>query len=600
MPGRPVRPVRRTSSGRRRIVAGAAAALVGLAAVGVGTAHALQGSGTADYRTAVVTRSSVTATLERSGTIEPVTQASVSFPMSGTVASVGVSVGQSVTTGQVLGTLNGTSLQATLTSKQATLAQAQLVVSQAETAQADAATAATAATAAAASTATASSSSKTSGQSSSAASSQTRQEATGVTSAQQLVDQDLQFANTAVQAVTQTCGSSPSSSAGATSTAAATGMATTNEATGATGMAAATKAAAATQAAAAATATSPTSTTTPTTTNAAAATATSACTAAIQSALVAQQNLASAEAALAKAEAALQSTLNQAASSATTSTTQATTAARAVSSATSSAAGQSSGGGTQSSVGATQSSTVPSAADLVADQAAVDADEAQVAVAQQNLAEATIVSPINGTIAQVGVAVGQQVSAASSTAAIVVVGQGGWEVATTVPVASIADVALGDSATVVADGQAQPLAGKVVELGVAPNSSGNYAVVVGFTTSPSGLGNGASATVTIDSAKATQALTVPTSAVHAAGGVYYVSTLANGKVTNAFVQVGVVGADRTEIKSGLQVGQVVVMADLNTALPSANTTSGRIGVATSALAGGGVVRVGSATRSLGG
>jgi HlyD family secretion protein len=212
----------------------------------------------------------------------------------------------------------------------------------------------------------------------------------------------------------------------------------------------------------------------------------------------------------------------------------------------------------------------------------------------QNLAQATIVSPINGTVVALGLATGKQVAAQSSTASVVIAGQGGFELATNVAVANIADVKLGDAASVLPDGTSQGLAGKVVWIGVAAATSGTsttYPVVVGFSGSPAGLANGASATVTLQTSVATQALTVPSSAVHSVAGFHFVTTLNKGVVASTPVQIGAIGAERTEITGGLQAGQVVVLADMNAALPTANSTPtgglGRIGVTGGGGFGGG-------------
>jgi multidrug efflux pump subunit AcrA (membrane-fusion protein) len=99
-----------------------------------GTAYALKGTKSAAYRIAAVTTSSVTQTLQQSGTVEPISQATVSFPVAGTVATVAVKAGQAVTAGQTLGTLDTSALQASLTAQQAALAAAQLTLQQALTA----------------------------------------------------------------------------------------------------------------------------------------------------------------------------------------------------------------------------------------------------------------------------------------------------------------------------------------------------------------------------------------------------------------------------------------------------------------------------------
>ena len=61
----------------------------------------------------------VTATLDGVGTIEPVSQATVSFPVSGDVNEVDAAVGDSVAVGDPLAELDTTWLTATLHAKQA-------------------------------------------------------------------------------------------------------------------------------------------------------------------------------------------------------------------------------------------------------------------------------------------------------------------------------------------------------------------------------------------------------------------------------------------------------------------------------------------------
>jgi RND family efflux transporter MFP subunit len=227
---------------------------------------------------------------------------------------------------------------------------------------------------------------------------------------------------------------------------------------------------------------------------------------------------------------------------------------------------------------------------LVADQAAADAAQANVTAAEQNLAQGTIVSPIDGTVAAVNMKAADHVSAASSTENIVVVGPGGYEVTTTVPVTDVGKVKLGDAASVVPDGSPSAIDGKVVSIGVVPTTSGSttaYPVVIGLNGSPEGLRNGGSASVTITLNQVDNVLAVPTSAVRTAGaGAFHIVMVLSGSKTQTMpVQVGAVGPDLTEITSGLQEGQQVVIADLNAPLPS--NTNTRLGGGGGGLGGGG-------------
>jgi len=228
-----------------------------------------------------------------------------------------------------------------------------------------------------------------------------------------------------------------------------------------------------------------------------------------------------------------------------------------------------------------------------------------VGVAQQALDQATITTPINGTVVAVSLQAGQQVTAASATDDIIVAGRDGYEAATTVSVYDLDNVKVGDTANVTVDGTNNAVSGTVVSIGVAANTSGTtatYPVVIGFSEPPPAARNGTMVTTSIVTNHARNALTVPTSAVHSVGQLHTVTVLSGGHTSVAVVGVGAMGDERTEITSGLRAGQQVVLANLREPLPSNQTTGpggaggrGRGGGATGGLGGfggGGIGRIG--------
>jgi len=535
---------------RRFLIFGSIAAVV-IAGVLGGRALADSSSQVASFRTASVKRATVTQTEQRSGIIEPVAAGTVAFPISGVVTSVGVQPGQAVATGQTLAALDTSALQAQLTAQQATLAAAQLTLSNAlngVSTQTNGSSAARSSPAASGNS-SARSSGSSGGASSSPALGQARQ---AVDSGQQRVDGALSAAQAAVKSAGASCGTSssgPSKSSSPSPTSSTSSPSST----------------------------STTSTTTPPPQQNG---TSSQCTGDLQAALSAQQELASAQSDLAKAESALDTMLSKVTTSGSSSQ-------------------QSSG----SSAPASPSLSGPTSAELVADQAAADAAQANVTAAQQDLAQAAVVSPIDGTVAAVNMKVGDHVGAASSTENIVVVGPGGYEVTTTVPVTDIGNVKLADAAKVVPDGSASAIDGKVVSIGVVPTTSGStttYPVVIGLNGSPDGLRNGIDASVTITLNEVNGVLAVPTSAVRTAGaGAFHIVMVLSGSKTQTMpVQVGAIGPDLTEIKSGLSEGQQVVVADLNAPLPSNSTT--RLGGGGGGAFGGGGGAFGGATIGRGG
>ena len=79
---------------------------------------------------------------------------------------------------------------------------------------------------------------------------------------------------------------------------------------------------------------------------------------------------------------------------------------------------------------------------------------------------------------------------------------------------------------------------------------------------------------------------VPTSAVQTAGSVSYVTELDQGTLTRKVIKVGMVGAQYTQVVSGLSPGQSVVLADYAEAVPSSNTETNTFG-GLGGLGGGG-------------
>src|SRR3981081_3724051 len=98
---------RRSSAGRARarrwIIVGITVAVVGSGFAG---AWAATRPPAPAYRTATAGPGAVTANLNETGTIVPVSEASVTCPVSGQVASIAVAQGQQVSAGQILASLD--------------------------------------------------------------------------------------------------------------------------------------------------------------------------------------------------------------------------------------------------------------------------------------------------------------------------------------------------------------------------------------------------------------------------------------------------------------------------------------------------------------
>ncbi|HTT54970.1 MAG TPA: HlyD family efflux transporter periplasmic adaptor subunit [Streptosporangiaceae bacterium] len=219
------------------------------------------------------------------------------------------------------------------------------------------------------------------------------------------------------------------------------------------------------------------------------------------------------------------------------------------------------------------------AAQLAADQATADADAAQVTVAEQNLADATLLSPISGTVVSVAVSPGTAASAGST--AFEIAGLGSYQVQTEVPVTALPALKVGQPASVQPDGLSAPLAGSVISIGRAPvtgSSPVTYPVTIGLTGQPGALHDNGFANVIITTGRS-RGVSVPTSAVHYSGHQATVTVYAAGRARSVRVTVGTKGVLLTRITAGLTAGQQVVLADLHKPLPSTNPNQGPIGPA---------------------
>ena len=109
-------PAKKVARQRVWLRRGVPAAVVVLLVGGVfGTRAFASGSGGPAYRLGTVTRGAVDQTLTLSGTVRKASQATSSFRVSGTVKTVPVGIGDQVTAGQTLATLDPTALQAAVT-----------------------------------------------------------------------------------------------------------------------------------------------------------------------------------------------------------------------------------------------------------------------------------------------------------------------------------------------------------------------------------------------------------------------------------------------------------------------------------------------------
>ena len=495
------------------------------------------------YRTALVGTGTVEATLDSVGTITPVSQADLNFNVSGTVSAVDVSVGQTVTQGQTLASLDVAALNANVDSAQASVASAKATLASAEASETAATS--TSSTAATASHTTTTSTTPTTSPAGSSGSSSTATvaplQATLVADQSQL-DADSDLAGTSLQQATAVCGS------GSTPT------------------------------------TTTTSTTAPTSGGGA-----PTCSTALAQASSAQAKVAADIKQVAQDEraltAALESSGGSTGGSAGSSPPGSSGSAASTSSGTAPVATTSgvSSGSTPTSASGGQTTKKATPQQIAVDQASVDTAEANLTDAQQAVAGANLVTTIAGTVASVSIAAGDSVTAGSTstTAQIVVIGKGSsYDLTTSIAVTDIGNVAIGQQASVTPDSTDAVVDGHVSAIGVVADSGSattTYPVTISLDAPDLGELSGVEADVQIITQRSADVTTVPSSAVRTVGTIHLVTELKDGKPTPVRVTLGTVGDILTQVKSGVSKGDLVSLADLHEPLPSTSSTTARGG-----------------------
>ena len=218
-------------------------------------------------------------------------------------------------------------------------------------------------------------------------------------------------------------------------------------------------------------------------------------------------------------------------------------------------------------------------ASIAAATASVSVAEADVASAQSALDGATLVAPVAGTVTAVNVEVGDTVgssssgsgmgstgsaSSSTSTAAFTIVGTDSWEVSATVGEADVALIAVDDAVHLTTD-DGTTLEGTVTEVGLLPSTTSGaaeYPVTITVDGTADGLFDGVAVDLEIVYESRENVLTVPSAAVTTSDdGTSTVTLIASdGTRTTTTVVVGETVGNLTEITSGLQEGDEVLVS----------------------------------------
>jgi len=240
------------------------------------------------------------------------------------------------------------------------------------------------------------------------------------------------------------------------------------------------------------------------------------------------------------------------------------------------------------------------------DQTSVTTAQTAVDDAQSALDQPTLISPIDGIVSEVNVAVGDKVtgsasgssssssssgsvgssgtgstsgggtdassgsgaaaggtgSSSTSSAAFVIVGTDSWKVDVTVDSAQIGLLAVGDQAQLTTESSTDALFGTITSVGLISTSTGStasYPVEVALTGSPTGLHDGESVTVSLIYQQVTNVVTVPSAAIRTENGQTVVTKVDGDQQVSTVVETGETDGTNTEITSGLNEGDDVLV-----------------------------------------
>jgi len=208
----------------------------------------------------------------------------------------------------------------------------------------------------------------------------------------------------------------------------------------------------------------------------------------------------------------------------------------------------------------------PTAEDIVQAEASVKQDEASLRQAQSSLAKASLVAPFDGTVGDVYVQAGQWVG--TNAQAIAIVDLTRLEVAITLAEVDVAKIQEGQEAEVTLDAeQGQTFTGQVksVDLvGTLTQGVVNYAATVSINNPTDAVRPGMNASASIILQRRQDVLVVPNRVLRTSGRARTATVLYQGQLIDVPVTLGLSGDTQSEVLSGLQEGDMVVVGQTTT------------------------------------
>jgi RND family efflux transporter MFP subunit len=214
----------------------------------------------------------------------------------------------------------------------------------------------------------------------------------------------------------------------------------------------------------------------------------------------------------------------------------------------------------------------PNADDLISSQAQVDQAKISLQQAQDKLDQATLVASVNGTVTAVGAKVGDYVNAGGTAVMVSLVDMTSLEIRVPLAETDVTRVAPGQQVLIALDAlTGVALTGKVTYVPVVATVSQGvvtYPVTVAVDKSAPNVRVGMTASVRIMIDQRENVLLVSNRAVTTSGRQRTVQVLVQGQTTEVPVTLGATNDTTSEVVSGLNEGDVVVLRAAGTSTQS--------------------------------
>jgi HlyD family secretion protein len=205
----------------------------------------------------------------------------------------------------------------------------------------------------------------------------------------------------------------------------------------------------------------------------------------------------------------------------------------------------------------------PTERDLAQAEANVAQAEASLSKAKLNRANAELIAPFDGTIAVVNIKVGDTVGGNAQTSAIELIDDSAFHVDVNISEADLGKLKLGQEAQIELDAlPGQVLAGSldyIAPTGTTEQNVTTYLARIALKQTNQTLRAGLSAAVSIITDKRSNVLLVPSGAVRETDSGPQVQVKRGNDTTLVPIKIGLVGDAQTEVMSGLQEGDLIVL-----------------------------------------